>query len=410
MLKRHLEQNIAMALKDTPVIFLNGARQTGKSTLVESLLQKTAKASYVTFDNPNNLSAAAEDPLNFLQNFSVPVYLDEVQKVPSLFPVIKLLVDKKRIPGSYVLTGSANVLLLPNIAESLAGRMEILTLHGFSQGEIEGQKENFIDILFSKKQIATATLQNSKADILARTIRGGYPELLNKEEQRRATWFASYINAILQRDIRDIANIEGLTQLPKLLTLLSSRISSLLNVADIGTTIGIPQTTLKRYITLLETTFLISFLPAWSTNSGKRLIKTPKLYFYDSGLASYLTGLTGNEAATHRFTGQVVENFILSELRKQSAWSETRPDFFYFRTTKGDEVDIILENRKGEIVGVEVKFSETVTANDFKSLKILSEIAGKNWKRGIVLYSGSQILTFGKDLHAVPISGLWHKW
>ena len=318
MYRRNIESQLHDALSDTPVVLLNGARQTGKTTLVRDKGVAPSQASYVTLDDLEVLAAASSDPAGFLAGLSAsgqPVILDEVQRAPGLFPALKATVDKDRRPGRFLLTGSANVLLLPKLSESLAGRMEILTLWPLSQAEIQGTATSFVDALFSAEspvaRFKNAAPVPSRQEIIERVVRGGYPEPLTRSSAaRRASWFESYIATILQRDVRDLANIEGLTQMPKLLSVLAARTASLLNASDISRTAGIPYTTLSRYLTLLETTYLIRTVPAWSGNLTTRLIKSPKIVLGDTGLAAHLLGLdearlTGGAAPSGRAAGKL---------------------------------------------------------------------------------------------------------
>jgi len=333
-----------------------------------------------------------------------------VQKAPELFPAIKAEVDRNRAPGRFLLTGSANVLLLPRISESLAGRIEILNLWPFSQGELEGIRETFVDGLFDKKLQIDILQRESPASLQARIIGGGYPEAVSRtKNDRRRAWYESYITTILQRDIRDIANIEGLTSLPRLLAIIASRTPALVNFSELSRTLAIPQSTLKRYMTLLEATFLIQHLPAWSGNLGKRLVKTPKLVMSDTGLMSHLLGANSEQMAVRGFIGPLFENFVIMELKKQITWSDAKPQLLNFRTQAGQEADIVLENRSGKIVGIEVKASSSVTAQDFKGLRALAEATGKSFHRGIVLYTGSESVPFGPEFFALPVNAMWHK-
>lgn len=409
MIKRNIQKRIITALKDSPVVFLNGARQTGKSTLIREIVETIYPARYVTFDEVTVLSGAKSDPDGFLKNITFPIAIDEVQRAPEFFLAIKAEVDRVRKPGRFILTGSANVLLLPRLADSLAGRMEIISLWPFSQGELDGVTETFVDTLFSDASLSLKLPLLNRPHLLEKILSGGYPESLTRENtDRRDSWFGSYITTILQWDVRDLARIEGLTTLPKLLSLLAARSTTLLNIAEISNSAAIPQTSLKRYLTLLETIFLIKFLPAWSSNLGKQLIKTPKVILSDTGLLAHLTGVQINQLNQgNGAIGPLFENFVAMEITKQITWSHTQPQLFHFRTLRGQEVDLLLEDRKRRIVGIEVKASSTVTANDFKNLKILSEIAGKKFHLGIVIYTGSEIIPFGKDLYAVPVQGLW---
>lgn len=411
MFKRHIQARLLEALADTPVVLLVGARQTGKSTLVRHLADSVYPARYLTLDDATTLAAARHDPTGFLAGLEGPVIIDEVQRAPELFLAIKSSVDRQRQPGRFLLTGSANVMLLPRLADALAGRMEILTLWPLSQGEIEGAEEDFIDRLFAKELRWPAKAALDRTEVIERVLRGGYPEVLQREtEDRRRAWFGAYLTTILQRDVREIANIEGLTDLPRLLALLATRTSSLLNLADLSRSIVIPQTTLKRYMSLLEATFLVQPLPAWSAHLGKRLVKAPKLVLNDTGLLAYLLGVNGQRLAEDRtLLGGLLEDFVVMELRKQASWSATGPRLFHFRTPTGHEVDIVLENAAGRLVGVEVKSSASVTADDFKGLRALQELTGRRFLRGVVLYTGSERVPFGPHQWALPITDLWQR-
>ncbi|MCH8879233.1 MAG: ATP-binding protein [Planctomycetes bacterium] len=409
MIERNIATRLRQALKDTPVVFLHGARQTGKSTLVQAIAEGRRNASYLTLDDAATLAAATGDPAGFIRGFDGPVVLDEVQKAPALFPAIKREVDRKRKPGRFLLTGSANVLLVPKVSESLAGRIEILPLWPFSQGEIEGVRETFVDALFAKTNPRAPDKPLASSKLMDRVLRGGYPEICTtRSAARRDDWFRSYITTILQRDIRDLSNIEGLTELPRLLTLLATRVGASLNFADIARDLSIPQTTLKRYFALLEMTFIVQALPAWSSNIGKRLVKSPKLCLNDTGLLAHLLGFSKNRLGNDpKQSGPLMENFVVAELRKQASWSKTRPELFHFRTQAGREVDIVLEDRSGRIVGIEVKAGATLGTNDLKGMKALAEIAGKRFHRGVVLYAGQDMIPFGSRIHAMPINALW---
>lgn len=412
MYPRLLTSLLEDALSDSPVVLLNGARQTGKTTLAQALSKERRPAAYITLDDAGFLSAARSDAAGFLAGFTGPVVIDEVQHAPELFPAIKMLVDRERTPGRFLLTGSANVLLLPQLAESLAGRMEILTLWPLAQAEIEGTAGNFVDTLFDGKAsfaLAESGEETGRAEVIRRIVRGGYPEPLSRAaEVRRRAWFNSYLTTILQRDVRDIANIEGLTALPRLLTILAARTSGLLNMADVSRAVGLPYATLHRYMSLLETTFLVQSLPAWTANIGRRLIRAPKVMLNDTGLAVSLLGLNEARLANEgELFGALLENFIVMELRKLSGWSAVQPQIFHFRTQTGQEVDAVLEDASGRLVGIESKASATVTSDDFKGLRHLSEVTGSRFARGIVLYTGNRVIPFGANLHALPVSSLW---
>jgi predicted AAA+ superfamily ATPase len=410
MIRRNITQNLLDALADTPVVLLNGARQTGKSTLVQSITGQAHPARYITLDTASVLASVRNDAAGFLAGINGAVVIDEVQKAPELFPAIKADVDRRRQPGRYLLTGSANVLLVPHLSESLAGRMEILSLLPFSQGELAEYKETFVDALFEDKLPFQNVHPELPLALHGRIISGGYPEAQSRvKEDRRRAWFESYITTILQRDIRDLANIEGLTSLPRLLAVIAVRTPALLNFAELSRTLAIPQSTLKRYMTLLEATFLIHQLTAWSGNFTKRLVKTSKIVMGDTGLMAHLLGLNQKSLAAGRLIGPLFENFVIMELKKQITWSAAKPQMFHFRTQAGQEVDIVLEDRSGNLVGIEVKASATIHAHDFKGLRAFAEATDRRFRRGIVLYTGTEIIPFGDSLTALPVQLLWNE-
>ena len=409
MVRRNISAALLAALADNPVVLLHGARQVGKSTLAQWIAVEEHPARYLTLDDAGVLAAARGDPSGFITGLEGSVVLDEVQRAPELFLAIKASVDRDRSPGRFLLTGSADVMLLPDLSESLAGRMEVLTLWPLSQGETEGVKEGFIDAVFSDALPGKMKFLENMSALLGRILRGGYPVVYGRgSEERQKAWFGSYVTTILQRDVRDLANIEGLTQLPRMLSLLAARATSLLNLSELSRSIAIPQTTLKRYMALLETTFLVRTLPAWSGNLGKRLVKAPKLVLSDTGLMSYLLGLSrARLAADTNPLGPLLENFTVMELEKQLTWSQTQPRLFHFRTQTGQEVDMVLEDSAGRLVGIEVKAGATLNSQDFKGLRAFAEMTGRRFRRGVVLYTGTESIPFGRQLHALPISVLW---
>ena len=410
MILRHAAVRLRKALADRPVVLLHGARQTGKTTLVRALAAAEHPARYVTFDTLTALSAARGDPAGFLAGIEGPVVLDEVQRVPDLFVAIKAEVDRRRDPGRFLLTGSANVLLVPRLSESLAGRMEIVPLWPFSQGEIERVVEGFVDAMFDEAAPALGAAPRGVA-LAERVLRGGFPEAVAMgSAERRGAWFDAYLTTILGHDVRDLANIEGLTELPRLLALVAARPMALLNYAELVRSAGLAQSTLKRYFALLEAVFLVRTLRPWHANIGKRLVKTPKILLCDSGLAAHLMGIDDARLAQDRMLlGGLLESFVAMEITKQIGWSTAAPALHHFRTHEGDEVDLVLERRSGALVGIEVKSAATVTGTDFKGLRALAQAAGRRFHRGVVLYTGTEVVPFGPRLHAVPIEALW-RW
>jgi predicted AAA+ superfamily ATPase len=406
---RHQASEVLAALRDTPVVFLQGARQTGKSTLVQALTEREYPARYITLDDATVLASARGDPQGFVSGLARPVIIDEVQRVPELALAIKASVDSKRKPGSFLLTGSADVLLLPKLAEALVGRLEIQTLWPFSQGELDGHRDTFVDDVFRSRFSLPRPSRIDRADLIDRVLRGGFPEVIERRtRERRRAWYESYITTLLHREVRDMANIQGLTEIPSLLAFLASRVGSLLNYTQVSRSLSMPQTTVKRYIALLEATFLIQLLPAWSANLGKRLVKSPKLNMIDTGLVSHLLDLDQKRLVRDAtLFGHLCENFVIMELRKQISWSRARPRVCHFRTHSGREVDALLESSSGQVVGVEVKASETVRAEDFRGLRTLAEATTDRFLRGVLFYGGKESVSFGKNLHALPINALW---
>lgn len=407
MFKRNVKPLLTKALARSPVVLLNGARQVGKSTLALEFVKENSYQ-YLTFDDELVYLAAKSDPASFIANLEKPVILDEVQRVPEIFLAIKIDVDKNRLPGRYLLTGSANPLLIPRLGDSLAGRMEIIDLMPLSQGELLGTEEKFVDLVFSDQKFKSPKHPLSKPDLYKKMITGGYPSIQNTSEENEEAWMRAYLNLILQRDIKDLAQIEKLTEMPNLLRILAHQSAGLLNVAEVSRECKMVGKTLHRYIALLETIFMINLQPSWHTNLALRFIKSPKLYLVDSGLLTYLLDINQQRALSDNVhMGKVIENFVVSELKKQSTWNTVRPQMYHFRTTSGEEVDIVLENRSGQIVGIEVKGSEKITPADVKGLKYLKERAPKHFLKGIILYAGSQYVPFGDGMHALPISSLW---
>ena len=388
---------------------MQGARQTGKSTLAQEIATKHGFADYLTLDTAAVLSAAESDPEGFVAGLKGPTVIDEVQRAPRLALAIKASVDRRRQPGRFLLTGSTSVMALPKLSESLAGRMELHTLWPFSQGELIGQRETFVSQLFSEKLNPPDAKALNQREIVERLIVGGYPEAQTRtKEERRHAWFDSYLTAILQRDVRDLVNIDRLAEVPRLLALLASRTCQLVNYADIARNLSIPQTTLKRYLAMMEMTFLVRLLPSWFMNIGKRLTKSPKLLLLDTGLLTHLLAVDADRLQADRtLLGHVLENFVAVELLKQLGWSRRKCGLFHFRTTSGQEVDLVLEDASGQLVGIEVKAGATVERRDFRGLETMAAAVGKRFVRGVVLYTGDVAVPFGERLHAMPLHCLW---
>src|ERR1035438_196211 len=403
--ERFSTARIATALADTPVVMLIGPRQCGKTTLVRQFAAKERE--YVTLDDDTALEAARSDPSGFVRGFDL-VSIDEVQRVPELLRAIKRSVDSDRRSGRFLLTGSANILALPQVSESLAGRMEIVELMPLSRAEIAGKKPAFLATAFTGKLVKPGPAPIG-GELVHTVLVGGYPEMLRRENaQRRQAWARDYIKAIVQRDVRDIAEIDKLDRLPALLQVLAHHSGQLTNFTLIGGQLGIDDKTTRKYIGILEQLFLVRRISPWLRNRLRRLVKTPKLHFLDSGLLAAMLGLTPEKIAKDRSRfGALLETFVFSEILKQAEWSDDSYTLHHYRDKDQDEVDIVVEDEHGAMVGIEVKASATVFASDFKGIRKLSNICGDDLKLGVVLYDGTTIVPFGDRLFAAPISCLW---
>ncbi|MCP9471886.1 MAG: ATP-binding protein [Nitrospira sp.] len=404
---RFAESRLIEALTDTPVVLIHGPRQCGKTTLARRV-GETRGYSYFSFDDAVTLAAAHADPTGFVDDLPERAILDEIQHAPALFAAIKAAVDRRRVPGRFILTGSANVLLLPKLADSLAGRMEIVRLHPLAQCELAGRAGRLLDRIFAGH--VTAKPQDRLGTGLAqRVVAGGYPAALARATPRRLTsWYRDYIESLVQRDVRDLARIGALDVLPRLLALAASQTARLLNFSDLASPFQISRPTIRDYVTLLERVFLLESLPPWHSNRLSRLIKTPKLHLGDTGVACALLGLDAEALARDRTTfGQLLETFVYQELRRQASWHDASIAFYHFRDKDGAEVDIVLERGARELAGIEVKAGATVTTADFRGLRKLKEAAGARFTAGVVLYDGTASAGFGDGFYAVPIRLLW---
>lgn len=407
---RHITGAVGEALEDTPVVLITGARQCGKTTLARQLASEGAATpwAYATLDDPATLSAASASPASFIEDLGPKAVIDEIQRVPELFLTLKRQVDRERTPGRYLLTGSANVFMLPRLSDSLAGRMEALPLWPLSQGERENRREGFVDGCFQVRFPESGDPLEWPA-LLDRIVQGGYPEPMQRPSpSRKQAWWTAYLASILERDVRDLANIEGLREMPRLLEVLAARTGGLLNFSEMARTAGIPTSSLKRYVGLFRALYLHIELPAWFRNLEKRLIKAPKSYINDTGLLCHLRGVDARALGADRNrAGPVLENFVIMEIIKQIGWSECKPRPFHFRDVSGAEVDLVLETRDGKLVGIEIKSSSHVDSSYFRGLRTLARLAGPDFIRGIVLYSGTERLAFEDRLLALPISSIW---
>lgn len=404
---RHLQARIEEALADSPVVLLHGPRQSGKTTLARQVGEARGYA-YVTFDDDTQRAAAESDPVGFVADLPERVVLDEVQRVPGLFTSLKAVVDARRQPGRFILTGSANVLFLPRLADSLAGRMEVLCLKPLTQAELADTPPDFLPSLFGGGFPAGPVARRMGAELAERVAAGGYPAALARASSpRRMAWYRDYVQTLVQRDVRDLARIGALDALPRLMALAAGQSARLLNVAELAAPFQLSRPTIRDYVTLLSRLFLLEELAPWHCNRLSRLIKTPKLHLGDTGLACALLGVDGAGLWRDRgLYGQLLETFVFQELRRQADGLADAIAFCHFRDKDGAEVDVVLESG-GRLAGVEVKAGSTVKSPDFRGLRNLREAAGAAFVRGVLLYDGEAVVPFGDDLYAVPISRLW---
>lgn len=404
---RYAEPRLIEALADSPVVLIHGPRQCGKTTLAQAVGKRMGFV-YLSFDDDVVRGAAEADPAGFVADLPERVILDEVQRVPTLFAALKTVVDRKRIAGRFMLTGSANVLLVPKLSDSLAGRMQILRLHPLAQCELACRPPGFLGALFDGR-FKTRGTQRLAGQLAERIVAGGYPAALTRPAgRRRARWYHDYLEALVQRDVRDLARISSLDALPRLLALAAAQTGRLLNVTDLAAPFQISRPTIRNYVALLERVFLLEVLPPWHSNRLSRLVKTPKLHLGDTGLACALLGVDATALSLARpLLGQVLETFVYQELRRQASWDDEPLNFFHYRDKDGAEVDIVIERGARVLVGVEVKASATVTAADFRGLRKLKDAAGKRFAAGVVLYDGETSASFGEGQYAVPLCALW---
>jgi len=415
-LPRKIAPKIKEALKVSPVVFLNGPRQAGKSTLVQLLAPEIGLAGkpavYHTFDRPTEMAAATSAPEAFLTAYKTNLIIDEVQMVPELFRPLKTVVDelrltdKENVNGRFLLTGSANILALPRLSEPLVGRMSVLTLYPYAASEVIMGRGDALERLFG---LNFENLEDRGYSLVQMIKLSTFPEISVKPANERAIWLDGYLTTLLQRDVKQLAELDKISVLPNLLRILATRAGGLINDSEISRDVGLNPVTGKTYRNILKMMFLNFDIAPWFRNIGKRLVKSSKGYLIDTSMLCHMLDWDIDEIEKNRpeLFGHLVENFVASELMKLLTFSNIKAQLLHFRTSDGKEVDFILERPDGSIFAIEVKRAETVTNTDFKGIKELAELTPKEFIGGIVLYSGKQAVPFGKNIWAVPFRILW---
>lgn len=407
MYKRYCEKKIINALADTPVVIISGPRQSGKTTLARQIQDRDSI--YITLDDITQYDAARNDPIGFIRNLnSKPTIIDEVQRVPELFLAIKQSVDENRVPGRFLLTGSSNAMMLPTLADSLAGRTEIINLLPLTTCEIEGIPSTFFEKIFNNV-IPTSRVKRIRNSLMSKILSGGFPEPLSrKNRERRSVWYQQYIKSIVQKDIKDLGRLEHIGVMPKLIRLLANQSGQLVNYTEVANKLGISRQTVSQYTSLLEQLYIFEHLPAWHINENKRLVKTPKIHIVDSGLLCALRCLTEENLVidSHLF-GYLLENYVVNEIRRLATWCDDTIEFSFYRDKDKVEIDLILENYVGNFIAIEIKASATVTSSDFQGLRKFQNLVGKKFEMGFILYDGDHTSQHGDKLYSVPIGCLW---
>lgn len=411
LVSRNLEPIVREAVETFRIVEIQGARQSGKTTLARQITMEQG-GRLLTFDDPMTRSAASSDPLSFVEQYPEGLLaIDEIQRVPELVLALKQAVDRDPRPGRFLVTGSAQLLRMPTVQDSLAGRAVGVELFGFTQGELRGNVDQFIDRAFEGDLFIGREGQLARDEYVDAITRGSYPEATALTSGRmRARWFDGYIRRIVERDAPNISDSRRLADLPLVLRMIAARNAQELNVTDISKVTGIPATTLARHIELLEMLFLVQRVPAWGTNLSKRVVQRPKVMLLDTGLAARLINASKASFGVdspNASLGHLLEAFVGTELRRQREWSGVRPEISHYRVHQADEVDIILESGDGRVIGIEVKASATVTARDARHLITLRDRLGARFVGGFVMHTGRAALPFSDRVSAVPIDTLW---
>lgn len=408
MIPRHARQQIVEALAESRAVALLGARQVGKSTLVRSIADTEYPSRLIDLDDDATANAARTDPTGFVAEITGPAVIDEVQRAPSLLLAIKRRLDTDQTRGQFLLTGSANILTLPTIADALPGRVDYLHLWPFSQGELHGRHEGLIDGLLAGQTPQISGPPMGRASVTNILVAGGYPEAQTRGAPGRSRFFRSYVASIIGRDLEDVARVQNAENVERLLRVIAARSGSLASFHGMGGELGLDKNTVQSHTKILEDLFLVRRLRPWHVNLGSRQVKSPKLYVVDSGLLAFLIGANERRLTSDGpIMGTILESFVAMEIARQADRADDPVSLFHYRDKQQREVDVVLEWNSGEVAGIEVKAAATASSQDFAGLRYLRDKLGKRFKAGVVLYTGGETLPFGDRLAAVPLSGLW---
>lgn len=412
MIKRKMTKKLLKALNNFRIVMLNGPRQSGKTTLVKQIADDK-QMSYITLDEPDMLEFAQSDPENFLNYYAKePLVIDEIQFAPELIAYLKIRVDESNKKGQFLLTGSADFMHMHQITESLAGRMVRYKLLPLANAEIHGKSINIIGKLFQNDS-AQVHHKKSLKKVIDAIIQGGYPEILSINQEFRNDWFSSYIESRIQKDIQELKRISlsKLHKIKSLLQLLATYDSQILNYNTIAKKLQISNKTVLSYVELLESMYIIKTVPSYHVNTSLRVIKSPKIHFIDTGLACHLLNVNAQKLFIKKDSlyGGLIENFVFSELYKQSTYCQSRVEIYHFRDLRKKEVDFVLENSEGGIIGIEVKAKATITKKDLKGMLELAKEAKENFINGIIFYGGNKtkpISIDGQLFYCIPLAVL----
>ena len=411
--KRRLVAVAAARLTEEPVVVLNGPRTVGKSTLLGQLAEHLGRT-VIDCDDPATRSAVRDDPARFIEADRT-VLIDEYQHVPELLDAIKAQLNRDLRPGRYVLAGSTRYATVPEAAQALTGRVDIIPVLPLSQGEINETHETFISGLLdgAGAEVATREEPTTRDDYAVRSTSGGMPVALRRPAgSSRSRWYSNYVNLVIDKDVLDISRVRQREMLPRLLSLLAARSGQVLNMAAIGGAAGLEKSTAENYIKLLEAVYLVHRLPAWGTTLGSRITRHPKVHLVDSGVMAWMLNLTPQKIALGEPSvlteyGHLLETFAVGEILKQASWSDAPVATGHFRTDAGDEVDLVLERDDGQVIAFEIKAGSRISGDDLRGLRHLKERLGSRLEEAIVLYTGVHAYTHDGWIKILPLSRLW---